>query len=468
MRSSKVSVIIPAYNQAHFLEKTIQSVLDQTYENIEIIVVNDASTDHTKEVFNRFDDPRLKYLEHQENRHLAAARNTGIKASSGEFIACLDADDLFHPQKIEKHVTFLEQNLSIGGTYNSRFEIDPTGNLLGLWEAPSKVTLADFVLGFPFSPSDMVVRRDWLFRVNLYDESFVMFSEDIDITCRLALAGCTFAMVGGNLNYRRRHPGRTIRNVSGRLEAAVRALEKTFSDTRCPADVIALREQALGKTYLIWSFWALVQNETKLGQKFAQEGVKYDPTYLDNEAQRYLELMLSLSILNDDKHEILLEQLFDQLPLKLSWLAKYRNPLVACGYLKRGVREIMWGRITQGEQHLANAALMGVQVDQDFFQNLTYQLLIYEKEFGSKAALKLLQQMTRHLEKVVTRTDLRNLNSSYFIDQSYRDYRDGQYHRVVFNVLRAIKYDRSYLADRGVLSILSRSFLRSPFQLLKA
>jgi glycosyltransferase involved in cell wall biosynthesis len=97
MTTPTVSVIIPAYNGAEFLAATIQSVLDQTYSNFELIVVDDASTDDTSQVVQQFDDPRVKFIQHQENQGSDVARHTGLQASSGEIIAFLDQDDLFHP-----------------------------------------------------------------------------------------------------------------------------------------------------------------------------------------------------------------------------------------------------------------------------------------------------------------------------------------------------------------------------------
>ncbi len=111
MYSPLISVIIPAYNQADFLGKAIQSVFDQTYSNFELIVVNDASSDHTSEVIKQFDDPRLKNIVHKKNRGLPGTRNTGIRAASGEIIALLDSDDIFHPEKLEAHVDFLSDVL---------------------------------------------------------------------------------------------------------------------------------------------------------------------------------------------------------------------------------------------------------------------------------------------------------------------------------------------------------------------
>lgn len=96
----KVSVIIPTYNYGRFLGEAIQSVLDQTFTDFELIVVDDGSTDNTKEVVSSFKDSRIKYI-FQENCGVSAAQNTGIRASTGEYIAILGSDDKWFPENLE-------------------------------------------------------------------------------------------------------------------------------------------------------------------------------------------------------------------------------------------------------------------------------------------------------------------------------------------------------------------------------
>jgi glycosyltransferase involved in cell wall biosynthesis len=117
-----VSVIIPCYNQGHFLAKSIQSLKEQTYPNIEIIVINDGSTDNTQEISGSF--PGIKYV-FQENQGLPNARNRGIMESQGKYLAFVDADDWLYPDAIEKNVTILEANPEtafVSGSHSLYFE----------------------------------------------------------------------------------------------------------------------------------------------------------------------------------------------------------------------------------------------------------------------------------------------------------------------------------------------------------
>ena len=105
-----VSIIIPSYNYENFIIEAINSALSQSHSNIEIIVVDDGSTDETASIVRALakNDERIFYI-HQYNQGLSAARNTGVKRSKGEFIVFLDADDILHPEKIQAHLEHFSQ-----------------------------------------------------------------------------------------------------------------------------------------------------------------------------------------------------------------------------------------------------------------------------------------------------------------------------------------------------------------------
>ncbi len=111
-----VSVIIPCYNHAHYLSYALESVLAQTYNDWEAIVVDDGSTDNTAEVTAQFNDPRIRYI-YQNNQGLSSARNTGIYASLAGAIALLDADDVWEADYLEKMLPTLESNPEAAAVY---------------------------------------------------------------------------------------------------------------------------------------------------------------------------------------------------------------------------------------------------------------------------------------------------------------------------------------------------------------
>ncbi len=107
-KNPTVSVIIPTYNRAHLIGRAIQSVLNQTYQDFEVIVVDDGSIDNTEKIVKSFNDPRIRYIRHEKNKGAAAARNTGIRAARGKYIAFQDSDDEWLSEKLEKQMKIFE------------------------------------------------------------------------------------------------------------------------------------------------------------------------------------------------------------------------------------------------------------------------------------------------------------------------------------------------------------------------
>ncbi|MDX2098790.1 MAG: glycosyltransferase family 2 protein, partial [Leptolyngbyaceae cyanobacterium bins.59] len=113
----KVSVVLPVYNVQSYIQQTVTSVLNQTYSDFELLIVDDGSTDRSIEFCRQCTDPRLRILS-QQNRGLAGARNTGIRHATGEYIALLDGDDLWHPEKLERHVQHLDRTPRVGISFS--------------------------------------------------------------------------------------------------------------------------------------------------------------------------------------------------------------------------------------------------------------------------------------------------------------------------------------------------------------
>ncbi|KAM3097630.1 glycosyltransferase family 2 protein [Phormidesmis sp. 146-12] len=132
---NKVSVIMPVYNVENYVAETILSVLAQTYTNFEFLIVDDESPDRSVEICRQFQDPRIRII-HQKNRGLAGARNTGIRNAQGDYIALLDSDDLWLPEKLEKLVGHLARSPHVGVTFSRSAFIDESGKPLGTYQMP--------------------------------------------------------------------------------------------------------------------------------------------------------------------------------------------------------------------------------------------------------------------------------------------------------------------------------------------
>jgi glycosyltransferase involved in cell wall biosynthesis len=458
-----VSVIIPVYKQAQFLAEAIQSVLDQTYAEFELIVVDDASPDNAAEVVQGFRDKRLRYIAHEQNRGLPATRNTGIRASSGEIIALLDADDVYHPDKLGRHVAFLDENPAVGVSYNARFNfVDSPDMVFSIWEPPASVQLADLVQGFPFAPSDMVIRRDWLLQVGLFDESYTYFSEDLDINCRLALAGCRFAKVEGALNYRRYHLERYVSNLSLRMEAALKAQETVFADVRCPEDVRALRHNALASTCLVWAYYAFLQEDTSVGQQLVCQAYAYNPLLFKGQPRPIVCLFTSRVILSEHiDYEVVLEKLFAQLPPETKLTTEEYQWALQESSLAKIVQTIIWKGKDVAQRYAARAAELGATPSEALLRATAYQLLVFEREFGPEKTATILNDLASNLNALGHGKEGRWLRGCYAVNKAFDSFHSGEFAKVPEAVAHAVRNDPRLLGNRGVLAMFVRSIISS-------
>lgn len=188
----KVSVIIPTYNRAHPVGRAIESVLNQTYQDFELIVVDDGSTDNTEEIIKEFQlkDNRIIYLKHDENKGGSAARNTGIKASKGEYIAFLDSDDEWLPEKLEIEIRILndDRNLIICST-GYTFINEKNGVIIGSSKVQEERISQKIVLrGQCITTNDFIADKEKVIKVGGFDEK-LSARQDWDFWIRIISLG---------------------------------------------------------------------------------------------------------------------------------------------------------------------------------------------------------------------------------------------------------------------------------------
>lgn len=216
-----VSVIIPAYNAAAFLEETLSSAVNQIYTPLEIILVDDGSLDETAAIAREF--PQITYL-HQINSGVSAARNRALAAAQGELIAFLDADDLWPNEKIAKQVSFMLDQPEIGFTYTlHRCFLDRSIDAAPLW-----VRRQWFENDEPgIVPSALMVHRNVLDEIGLFNTSYFV-AEDVDWMLRAKEKGIKMEVISELLLFKRVHSN----NLSGHVDAQsqlFRALSESIS-----------------------------------------------------------------------------------------------------------------------------------------------------------------------------------------------------------------------------------------------
>ena len=223
MTTPTISVIIPTYNRAHMLRRAMRSVLDQTFEDLELIVVDDGSRDATADVVRGLADMRVRYLRHDVNRGAQAARNTGLDAARGAYISFLDSDDEWLPEKLERQMEIFRTNphrlpnlgVVLTGSQHVQLETNERSRPV-VYEGYGDVH-ADVFRRKVQGQMPGLVRRDIFARVGYYDESLPA-AQDWDMLVRLA-AICQFDVVREPLYIRYHHCGHRVRTTENAIKA---------------------------------------------------------------------------------------------------------------------------------------------------------------------------------------------------------------------------------------------------------
>lgn len=180
-----VSVVIPTYNAAQYIAEAVDSALNQTYRRLEVIIVDDGSVDNTRELLAQRYGEKIRYI-WQSNAGVAAARNTGIRAAQGQYVAFLDADDVFHPRRLELQVPIAEVDPRLGivasrYTNVSEWTPLPDGEIERIW-----ITLDDLVVQGRFGSCGVLARKECFEVVGYFDES-LKTAEDREMWMRIAV-----------------------------------------------------------------------------------------------------------------------------------------------------------------------------------------------------------------------------------------------------------------------------------------
>jgi len=282
-----VSVIIPTYNRSRYVTKAIDSVLAQTYKDYEIIVVDDGSIDDTRQVLASYKD-RITYI-YQENSGQAAARNTGIRAAHGKWIAFLDSDDIWLPEKLSRQMEILRSSgakvcytnvfWNAGeGQSSEENQLQDKDNKGGVkvFDEPFDLLL--------FEPTSqcmitLVVERDLLIRVGCFDER-VKYHEDVRLCLRLAFE-TSFAYVNETLAVADRQPGleRVVVKYSEGFAAccgdAITRAEAYFQASGKSRRIVKELRHQLGHYVSRMALCACVENNNSAARRFALDGLYF-------------------------------------------------------------------------------------------------------------------------------------------------------------------------------------------------
>lgn len=283
----RVSVIIPTYNRKEYVQEAIDSVLAQTYTDYEIIVIDDGSSDATGEALRARYGDRIHYI-WQENQGESAARNYGIGISQGEYVALLDSDDLWLPDKLAKQTDVLDRNPDKVLVFTASWKIDATGQRLESLPLCSNVDESQLTLeslclknAMGSAVSTVLIRRNTLELVGRFDPT-IRYGEDWDLWLKLRRQGA-FISLNEPLACYRQHAGSqwhypSPETIDQRLVDHQRTLEKVFKNW--PGDVPAgLPERAAARAYALAGYLDYVIGRVSLGKQRLKQSIQLDLDY---------------------------------------------------------------------------------------------------------------------------------------------------------------------------------------------
>lgn len=362
----RVSVIIPCYNHAQYLKEAIQSVLSQTYKDFEIIVVDDGSTDSTRNVAARFGNC-VRYI-WQENQGLSAARNAGIRAANGELIGLLDADDLYEPDFLSIAISALAAHPEANGLYCVCQTVDIANNLLpeqiGTVVAPDQL-YATLLQGGFFPPLCMFVYKYCYEQAGMFDRTF-QGCADWDMWLRISKR---YTIIGTDrlLARYRIVPTSMSSDPVHMLNDQLAVLQKHFGDEIVQAsEWTKTRREVYGRVYLRTGTDYFRQSSEDQARKYLREAFKICPELFEN-LDVYYELAYStqprgfrgdVQTLNIKRMARLLEDtlkaFFDDSEISAK-LAAYKSLTFANAYLVLGLLSYRAGEFGYARRFLTSS-----------------------------------------------------------------------------------------------------------------
>lgn len=256
MINPQVSVVIASYNCDCYLPEAIDSVLAQTHPNFEIIVVDDGSTDRTAEVLQTYGS-QIRSV-YQPNQGVAVARNRGIALARGEWIAFLDADDIFLPHKLAAQLAVAESHPELGIVHSGWHRIDAKGNWLMTvepWRQVPELSLEDWLRWKPVLPSAMLFQRRWLEQAGGFDPRFPP-AEDTELVLRLSLMGCPAKWLPQVTVKYRQHDLSAMHRGLPQAKSLAAVIDHFFAQPHLPEKIRWLEPQVRYHT-LVWIAWYL-------------------------------------------------------------------------------------------------------------------------------------------------------------------------------------------------------------------
>lgn len=353
---SLVSIVIATYNHAHFVVEAVESALGQTYPHIEVIVVDDGSTDNTRQVLSEYGD-RIHYI-YQVNKGPSAARNAGIQYARGDFFVFLDSDDRLPARKLEVQMPLFDDE-ACGVVYSAWTNIEEkTGEILDIVRPLSQDNILTGLLlrKIYFPPGVAIVRKQCLDTIGLFDVGLAG-AADIELWMRIAATGYKFHYVNEPLFDYRIVRGSMSRNIQKQCKDEFTRLDKFFNTPGLPERIQTLRNEAYSVLHYEYSTRYYHAGDIEKAQYHLRQAIHTYPP-LANDRDWLLGWIGGYLLGPDvaDAHEII-DRIFMNLPPEAATLQELERATRASYHIARIYSDYRNHDLTMIRQHLLPAVL---------------------------------------------------------------------------------------------------------------
>ena len=433
--SPLVSVIIPTYNKSHFLKHTIESVINQTYSNIEIIVIDDGSTDNTEELAKSYGS-KIKYIK-QNNLGGTASRNTGIKSATGKYLNFLDHDDLFLPEKIEKQVRVLESNPKVGFVHCRYFFIDEIGKQLAkVFILPEGNIYKKLIAGCFIWSGAPLIRKSCIDKVGIFDES--IWSSDWDMWLRIVKEETRIACVQEPLGEYRIHHESTMLNVEKTENDDVKILDKVFADPNQNPEIRNFKNEA----YARWRLWLscryFATNSIEDGKRNLENAIETFPGLINNKEnfiRRISDEAVDFRVVDPLKF---INNVFLNLPANAGLISKNSPRILSNIYLRMALRSYAESNFEKGKLELKKSTELKSSI-KNILPEFYWCMFVYSMRHPSDTSKFVevvynnltdkLKELKKYKHKVISHIN---------IAKAYERYSMGDYNHIVNNLIKGL------------------------------
>ena len=456
----RVSVIIPTYNRAGLLRMALESVLAQTHSSIQVIVVDDGSTDETAGMLAEYSG-RVTHIR-QANAGISRARNHGLEVAQGDYINFLDDDDTMMPRKIERQAAVLAARPEVGLVHCRYCYLDRAGQPLGrVGLLPQKDVLRELLLHNFMWMGGPLIRRDCLGRVGAFDVG-LSAAADYDLWLRIAAGGFQFACIQEPLGGYRVHRGSMVTDIARVEQDVMIALDKAFASPYTPADLATIRDRSYGTWYSWLARRYYSTGDWRNGQRSLAMALALCPQLLENRGELLQAFCDEALDPRTDDPLGLADRLYNHLPPVAEELRPYRADLLSRMHAGLALRDYGSGKLADAREQLSQSI------------SLYPTMLDHPGDFGSGVvswAMRTPETSESYLATVFDnlpgeaqglRRAQRAALGGVAIARAFEDYCAGRYRLAVVRILTALRYRPSLARNRGVISVFARSLLGRP------